>query len=143
MFKLIPSRVLRKVLVIKTSVASEMVAGMVRDDRAGKEFHEMFLTDCRSVIDRVDRSVRLNKSMAAPIEPIEELPRLVNWPALWQIKLPVICWGPSMLMTPDASGPMRTSPSMVEQEAYCVASAWELMVAVDWEQREAVWAGER
>lgn len=35
---------------------------------------------------------------------------------------------------------MRTLPSMVEQEAYCVASAWELMVAVDWEQREAVWA---
>jgi hypothetical protein len=45
-----------------------------------------------------------------------------------------------MLMTPDALGPTRTSPVIVEQSAYCVASAWELMVAVAWEQMEAVWA---
>jgi len=30
---------------------------------------------------------------------------------------------------------------MVEQEAYWDASAWELMVAVAWEQMEALWAG--
>lgn len=35
---------------------------------------------------------------------------------------------------------MRTSPLMVEQSEYCVASACELMVAVAWEQMEAVWA---
>ena len=74
-------------------------------------------------MERVDKSVRLNKSKALPIEPMELLLRLVNWPALWQIKLPVICSGPSMLICPDASGPMRTSPLMVEQLAYCVASA--------------------
>jgi len=44
-FRLIPSRVLRKVLVIKTMLALEMIAGRVREDRAGKEFHEMLLAD--------------------------------------------------------------------------------------------------
>ncbi len=43
--RLIPSRLLKKVLVINTSVAWEMTAGKVRLDRAGREFHEMFFTD--------------------------------------------------------------------------------------------------
>jgi len=67
-------------------------------------------------------------------------PRLVNPPALWAIKLPLICCGPSMLMIPFALGPIRISPVIVEQSAYCEASAWELMVTVGWEQMEAVWA---
>jgi hypothetical protein len=33
----------------------------------------------------------LNNWKDLPMEPIEVLPRLVNWPAFSQIKLPVIC----------------------------------------------------
>lgn len=44
-FKLIPSRVLRNVLVTKTMLALEITAGKVREDRAGREFHEMLLAD--------------------------------------------------------------------------------------------------
>lgn len=119
-----------------------MVAGNVRLERVGREFQEMFWTASRAPNEKVDNSVRLNRSIALPIEPKVLLPRLIRLPASWQIRLPVICLGPSREMTPPALGPIRTSPLMVWQEAYCVASAWELMVAVDWEQREADWAGE-
>jgi len=117
-----------------------MTAGRVKLERAGRDTHEIFLTDVRSLKENVDNRVRLYKSKAPPTEPKVVLPRLVKAPASWQMKSPVICSGPSRLITPAALGPMRTEPSMVEQEAYCVASACELMVAVDWEQREAVWA---
>ena len=43
--KLIPSRVLKKVLVIKTMLALEITEGKVREDSAGREFHEMLLAD--------------------------------------------------------------------------------------------------
>ncbi len=92
---------------------------------------------------KVDNSVRLNRSKAEPIEFNVELPRLVNPPASWQMKLPVICWGPSMLIMPEASGPTRRSPWIVAQLAYWVASAWELIVAVGWEQREEPWAAKK
>lgn len=40
---------------------------------------------------KVDNTVRLNKSMAPVTEPKVVLPRLVNPPASWQIRLPLIC----------------------------------------------------
>jgi len=45
-----------------------------------------------------------------------------------------------MLITPEAAELTTILPEMVEQEANAVASAWELMVAVAWEQIEADWA---
>lgn len=89
--KLIPSRVLKKVLVITTLVALEIVAGKVREDRAGSADQLMLSTDWSSLIVRVDSRVKLNNWKDLPMEPIEVLPRLVNWPAFSQIKLPVIC----------------------------------------------------
>lgn len=120
---LIPSRVLKKVFEIVMYLALEMTAGSVRLERAGREIHEMLLTDERSVKEKVDKTVKLNRSRDLPTEPKVVLPRLVKPPASWQIRLPVICSGPSSCRTPDAAGPIRTSPSMVEQEAYWVASA--------------------
>lgn len=45
-----------------------------------------------------------------------------------------------MLITPEAAELTTTLPEMVEQEAKAVASAWELMVAVAWEQMAELWA---
>jgi len=88
-------------------------------------------TDCKSVMAKVDKRVKLLRLKVPPIEPRVVLPRLVRPPAFWQIRSPVICCGPSMLIVPEASELTRTLPEMVEQEANPVASAWELMVAVD------------
>jgi hypothetical protein len=138
--KLIPSRELKKVLLMVTLSAWETVAGKVRRDRAGNADQSIVLTEVSSVMERVDRRVKLNKLKVPPMEPMVELPRLVNWPAFSQMKSPVICSGPSMLISPAASALTRTSPEMVVHAAYCVASACELIVAVAWEQMEAVWA---
>jgi hypothetical protein len=43
-----------------------------------------------------------------------------------------------MLIMPEAEELTRMLPAMVEQEAKAVASAAELMVAVDWEHTDAV-----
>lgn len=48
-----------------------------------------------------------------------------------------------MLMTPETEELTTILPAMVEQEASAVASAWELMVTVTWEQTAEVWAGKR
>jgi len=88
---LMPSRVLKKVLEIVMYLAVEMTAGSVKLDRAGREIHEMLLTDVRSLKEKVDKTVKLYKSRDLPTEPKVELLRVVKPPASWQIKLPVIC----------------------------------------------------
>jgi hypothetical protein len=128
--KLIPSRVLKKVLVMSTLSAIVTGPEKVSWGRAGSAVHEIEPTVVKSVNARVERRVRLFSRNCSPMVPIEELPRLVNWPAFSQIRLPVICSGPSMLIVPAAVGLMRTSPVIVKHEANRVASACELMVAV-------------
>jgi len=70
------------------------------------------------VNERVDRRVKLNILKVPPIAPIELLVKEVNCPAFETTKSPVICCGPLKSTVPEASGPMRTLPEMVEQEAY-------------------------
>jgi hypothetical protein len=126
--KLIPSRVLKNVLEMVTLVAFLMAAESC--GRAGRAVQAMVLTDASDGIERVERRVRLFIVKAPPIAFRVVDPRLVRPPALLQVKSPVICCGPSMLMTPAALVPTTMLPEMVEQEANCEASAWELMVAV-------------
>ncbi len=101
-----------------------------RDGRAGRATQVMVLTVVKVVIWRVDRRVKLNRLKSPPMELMEELEMLTKLPAFWQVKLPLICCGPSMLIVPEAEEPITMLPEMVEQEAYWLASAWELMVAV-------------
>lgn len=136
--KLIPSRVLKKVLEMVTLVALLTVPGKVSCDKAGRACHAMVWTDSSALMERVERRVRLVNVKAPPIEPMVVLPKLVRPPLFSHLTPPVTCCGPSMLIIPEAEELTRMLPAMVEQEAKAVASAWELMVAVDWEHMEAV-----
>lgn len=89
--KLIPSRVLKNVLEMVTLVAWLTVAGKVSWERAGRAVQAMVLTEVKSLIDRVERRVKLLSVKAPPMEPIDVLPRLVRPPAFSQVKSPVIC----------------------------------------------------
>jgi len=129
--KLIPERELRKVLLTVKLFAVEMVDGKVRVDRAGRAWKRMEPVVFKSVNWRVDRRVKLFNSKAPPIVAIEELVKDVRALALKTVKSPVISEGPLISRTPEAEGPTRTLPLMVEQDASWVASACELMVAVD------------
>lgn len=91
MSKLIPSRVLKKVFEMVTLIAELMVDGKVSEDRAGRAVQAMVFTEVKSLIVRVERSVRLFNMRAPPIEPIDVLPKLVRPPAFSQVKSPVIC----------------------------------------------------
>lgn len=89
--KLMPSRVLKKVLEIVTLVALLTVDGKVSADNAGRATQLMVWTDSKAVMERVERRVRFCNVKACPIEPIVVLPRLVRPPAFSQIKEPVTC----------------------------------------------------
>jgi len=89
--KLIPSRVLKKVLEMVTLVAELTVAGKVSEERAGRAVHAMVLTEVKSLMERVERRVRLFNVKVPPMEPIDVLPKLVKPPAFSQVKSPVIC----------------------------------------------------
>jgi len=88
--KLIPSRVLKKVLVMVTLFAFEMNEGKVSCDRAGRDDQLMVPTAVRSVNERVDNRVKLNMLKVPPIAPIELLVKEVKPPALLTIRSPVI-----------------------------------------------------
>ncbi len=104
----------------------------------------MDLTDVKEGKLRVDRIVRLVKVMVPPIE-FRSLPRRpVMLTAPTQERSPLICWMPSSTIEPVMVDPMDIAPLTVEHcEARAVASAWELMVAVAWEQMEDCAALER
>lgn len=125
--KLMPLRVLKKVLVIVTLTASEMDKGNVSADRAGSAVQLMVPTLVNLSNWSVDNKVKLNRvkePLDVAMDAIEALEREVNWPALLTIKLPEMEGGPSKLRTPDASGPMRTLPATpFVQSATAVASA--------------------
>lgn len=97
----------------------------------------MDLTDVNEGKPRFDRIVNPVKVMVPPME-FKSLPlRLVMLTAPVQDRSPLICSMPSRTMAPVIVEPMDISPSTVEHcEARLVASAGELMVTVDWEQRE-------
>ena len=97
----------------------------------------MDLTEVNDGKLRVDRIVRLVKVMVPPME-FRSLPlRLVILTAPMQDRSPLICWMPSREIGPVMVEPMDMAPLTVEHcEARAVASAWELMVAVGWEQME-------
>lgn len=89
--KLIPSRVLKKVLEMVTLVALLTVDAKVRPGRAGRAVQSIVLTEVKAAMLRVERRVRLVNVKAPPIEPIVVLPKLVKPPAFSQVKSPVIC----------------------------------------------------
>ena len=99
--------------------------------------HWMDLTDVKEGKLRVDRIVRLVKVMVPPME-FKSLPlRPVMLTAPMQERSPLICWIPSSEIAPVMVDPMDISPLTVEHdEARAVASAWEFMVAVAWEQMD-------
>jgi len=98
--KLIPSSVLKKVLLITTLAAFEMVLVKENSDSAGRAMKLMLVTAVKSLNPRVDRVVRFCRLNVPPIEPMEVLPKLTRLPAFKQSKSPVICRGPSMLIEP-------------------------------------------
>lgn len=87
--KLIPSSVLRKVLVMVTLVAFAMYAGNVSADRAGREDQLMVVASVKTSNWRVDRRVKLKRSNVPPIAVIVELVRPMSPPALCAIISPV------------------------------------------------------
>jgi len=89
--KLIPSRVLKNVLEIVTLVALLTVDGKVSEERAGRAVQAMVLTEVKSLMERVERRVKLLSVKVPPMEPIDVLPKLVRPPAFSQVKSPVIC----------------------------------------------------
>lgn len=89
--KLIPSRVLKKVLETVTLVALLTVAGKVRADKAGRACHAIVSTDSKALMESVERRVKLFNVKAPPIEPMVVLPKLVRPPAFSQVTEPVTC----------------------------------------------------
>jgi len=89
---------------------------------------------------RVERKVKLKSLNSPPIEVMVELVKLTRPPALWEVRFPLTCCGPSMAMVPLAVLPMTMLPETVEQSESWLASAWELTVTVGWEQMVEVWA---
>jgi len=86
---------------------------------------------------RVDRIVKPVKEKEPPMEFKSAPLRPVMLTAPSQDRPPLICWMLPRSMAPVMVEPMDISPSTVEHcEARAVASAWELIVAVDWEQME-------
>lgn len=88
------------------------------------------MTEVKASNWRVERKVKLKSLNSPPIALMVELDKLTNPPALSEVRLPLTCWGPSMLIGPLALLPMTILPEMVVQSASRLASAWELMVAV-------------
>jgi hypothetical protein len=138
--KLIPSRVLKKVLVMVTVEALVMIAGNVNDDKAGRALQLMVVADFKTVKDKVDNKVKLLSVKSAPMEVIEALDKLVKPPAFWTETAPATVEGPSREITPAASGPTTMLPDTDEQNARPEASAAELTVIVGCEQRVGVCA---
>lgn len=93
---LIPSRVLRKVFETVMLLAELTVAGKVNKSRAGRAVHAIVPTLVKSVMERVERRVKLLRVKAPPIVPMVVLPKLVSPPAFSQIRSPVTCAGPSI-----------------------------------------------
>lgn len=91
MFRLIPSRVLRKVLEMVTLVALLTTDGKVSWDKAGRACHAIVLADSNALIERVERSVRLVNLKEPPIEPMVVLPKVTRLPLFSQIRSPVTC----------------------------------------------------
>ena len=96
---MIPSSVLKKVLLITTEAAFEMVLVKENSDRAGRATKLMLPTDVKSVNCRVDKVVKFCRLIVPAIEPRVALPKLVRPPAFRQTKSPVICRGPSRLIS--------------------------------------------
>lgn len=143
LFRLIPVKSARKVLLMVRLLAFDRGPWKLRDGSCGRETQLMTLAVVNAPKDSVDRVVRLNKSKLPPIELMVELPNVIRPPALWQVRLPRICPGPSRLIAPTTASPMTTLPERVGQPEYWAKSAWELRVTVGCAQAEAVavWAG--
>lgn len=136
--RLIPLRVLRKVLPITTLSAFVTLASNLRVSKAWSAIHEISLTSVRVVKLRTERRVKLVKVKDFPMVVMLSLPKVRRSPASSAIKFPVISLGPLMMIEPEASGEIRTSPLIVEQPVYCAAWTWLVIVAVAWEQMD--WA---
>jgi hypothetical protein len=74
-----------------TLVALLTVDGKVSEERAGRAVQAMVLTEVKSLMERVERRVKLLSVKVPPMEPIDVLPKLVRPPAFSQVKSPVIC----------------------------------------------------
>jgi hypothetical protein len=90
-FKLIPSRVLKKVLETVTLLALDTVAGKVNCDRAGKAVQEIVLTEVKELNRRVERTVKLFNKKVPPIVPMFRAVKPVRNPAIpnlpWSLTL--------------------------------------------------------
>lgn len=130
-FRLMPSRVLKKVLETVTLLALDTVAGKVNCERAGRAVQEIVLTEVNELNRRVERTVKLFKKKVPPIEPMFKAVKPVRNPAFSTWISPVTCWIPSRARSPTVLGPTTMLPEKVEQPESAVASAAELTVAVD------------
>lgn len=90
-FKLIPSRVLKKVLEMVTLVALLTTDGKASWDKAGRAVHAMVLADSNAPMERVERRVRLVNLKEPPIEPIVVLPKVTKPLLFSQMRSPVTC----------------------------------------------------
>jgi hypothetical protein len=85
----------------------------------------------------VERIVKLCKTISPPIEFRSLAEREVKLIAPITVKSPLICCMPSRLREPATVDAIARAPLTVEHDAASVlASFWELIVAVGWEQRE-------
>jgi len=115
--RLIPSRFLKKVLVMTTLFAELMIDGKVSSPNLPRAVHLMSPTDVSLLKVRVDNcsmpfSSKVPPMLSREVDPIEN-----NLVALAALKLPVIDRGPFKEMVLAASEPMSTSPLMLVQVA--------------------------
>jgi hypothetical protein len=132
-----PSRELRKVFVIVIELTEVTPAANVMLSRFGKFDHATVFTAVRKLNCKVERMVRLSSVKAPLIWLIVEDDKLVNPVTFWTMKSPPIIDGPFKSMSPSIADPTTMEPDILAQLAYCVASAWELIVAVAWLHIEA------
>jgi len=134
LFKLIPSRLVKKVLVMVILPAFVKKAGNVNVDRALRPAQYTVPTSVKLVKDKVDMRVKSFNVHCAPLAKeilaIELLVRPVMFTAPSTMKLPEIAEGPSRLSGPTTSFPITTLPATTPQLAIWVASACELIVKV-------------
>jgi len=133
-FKLIPSRLSMKVLVMTTLSAEEMVCGNVKDPSTGRPDQSMLLTLVKTENDSVDNAVTsFIKNFPATEERVV-LMTVMTFELFLIVRSPRIRDGPEMSMASGPASEPITRLCKSGQSAYLVKSALELMVMVFVEQ---------
>lgn len=101
--RLMPSRVVRAVSVMKTDLALVTPVVKVSDCRAFRVVHEMAPTWDSDGNSKLDMVVKLVNLMVPLMEPRSVADRAVSLTALLAIKSPLICWMPPREIPPEGT----------------------------------------